>query len=147
MSRYFFLQGFYYQHQKFLSLAYGLQGQQVVIEPGLLRSMYAGVIWTPDPKDNENLLGVTQDELGLAELRNITLSETEFSFNKYYEKWKLIPNAYIRYVFTEREKNTWVGVFTFWDGRATPGASRCILTEVDKALFDEDVSQLTGGLV
>ena len=147
-AKYLLIQGFFYQHQEWLGTAFkGDEGLTAVIKEGLIPFMYAGSIWHTGHEEAGELVGAMQDDFGHSELHDIVLTETELSFSKHYEKYKILKeiilvDASIRYNFKKGARNTWVGTYEFPPSSQVPrGGTRCVLTELDFSLVKRDIAK------
>lgn len=121
------IQGVFFQNGNWRDLEEG----QAVVVTAMIRSMYAGA-FGPDPDNPEKLVGRMFDEYGEAELSNIVLTETIFSFTKKYRR----RTDLIYYSFIKREDGIWFGGF---EGDAVePGESHCVLQKVSEGFFVPD---------
>ena len=125
----YFLQGFFFQEQQWLDIAFrNVDGAVAVVREGLGRFMFAGII-SPRPEQPEMLVGEMNDHFGKSVLVAITIAEETFTFTKCYANRR----DHITYTFTRREK-FWVGTYA---GHLTGmGRSRCILTPAPAELFE-----------
>jgi len=145
MSRYFLIQGFFYQNQEWFDNVYVPgEGLTAVVKEGLIPFMFSGAIWHLGHDEINDLVGALRDDFGPSELRDIAVSDSEISFSKYYEKYKILgPDKFVRYTLKKGEQNTWVGTYSFpTDPKMEGGAARCILTELDFSLIQRDIAKV-----
>lgn len=125
------IQGFFFQHQAFFQIVQRAEsegGAGVIIQPGLMRCIFSGVI-SQDPRNAlGGLLGEMTDYFGESILSDIRLTENCFTFQKKYNDR---PDS-IQYIF-RKEKSFWTGE---WQGLAVgKGKAVCITTKVPESFF------------
>ncbi len=124
------IQGFFFQNQHWLSIAHRSEvegGVGVVINEGLCRCMYSGVIF-PNPHNEQELIGEMFDHFGESELFDVKITQEEAQFAKKYDN----RNDIIYYKF-RREGELWVGGYS---GSATgSGGAKCTIVEAPDSLF------------
>lgn len=127
------IQGVFFQQNQWLDLAERPRfGTCVVINKGVCRFVYAGVIWRDNAKALGPLVGSITDHFGESELSNVSVTEQGIEFVKRYLKRR----DTIRYVFSKKDGNTWAGE---WSGDAVgSGISRCVVTEVPDEFFSPE---------
>lgn len=124
------IQGFFFQIQHWLGIAHRSEaegGVGVVINEGLCRYMYSGVIF-PNPHNEHELIGEMFDHFGESKLFDVKITEEEVSFAKKYDNRSDI----IYYKFW-REGELWIGEYS---GSATgKGGAKCTIVEAPDSLF------------
>lgn len=126
--RLYLIQGFFFQRRGLVGIRHTIEGAIAVIQQGLVRDQFAGVLF-PSDQDPEEYNGLMSDRIGESELSDVVITEDEFSFTKKYT----FRDDPIRYTF-HNEGDIWVGTYT---GPAVgSGTANCILTKVSKDLFD-----------
>lgn len=135
----FLVQGCFFQNQEWIGTRMvPVEGMVAVIERGLLYDFFAGIVHV-DPRMPGRLTGILQDHYGFSTLSDIALSSSQFSFLKRYEGRQYD----IRYSFSVKDGNTWVGHYEA--ERVGRGVCRCILTEVEDSFYDpEPIMKLLG---
>ncbi len=124
------IQGFFFQNQNWLSIAHRSEvegGVGVVINEGLCRFMYSGVIF-PDPCNEQELIGEMFDHFGESKLFDVKITQVEVEFAKKYDNRKDI----IYYKF-RREDELWVG--EYYGLTTGKGGAKCTIVEAPDSLF------------
>ena len=102
--------------------------------------VFAGRIWK---EPDGHLVGDMIDRLGQSDLYDIEMFDTEFRFAKRYRNRRYPdssglsdPHYHLRKSETD---NTWTGEYDIPVILNAAGPVRCILTEIDDALFESDL--------
>jgi len=94
-----------------------------VVEEGLVWDLFSGII-RQDPRHPNLLVGGMIDHYGESALREIILEAQEVSFSKKYARREDL----IRYRFTVKEENIWIGEYT--GPKVGSGTAYCTVAEV-----------------
>ena len=123
----YLVQGLYFQRRQLLGLGmHPTMGEVATLYPGVIRDMFAGVVWWDDIADEWQ--GSLQDPAGYSNLTDIQRDTEMFSFDKHYER----RNDVIHYEFA-LVGDPWIGTY---EGPAVgSGYANCILTPVPKEMF------------
>lgn len=125
----FAIQGFYFQEQSWLAVAFrSVEGAVPVIQSGTIQTFFSGVIYPRKPKVHESQCGFMQDAAGHSSLHLVHLTANRLYFVKSY----IYRDDSIEYTFGKKDG--------YWDGKyygdaVGEGFARCTLTELPPALF------------
>lgn len=123
----YMVQGFFFQEGESLGIAMKpIEGAVAVIRRGMARSMFSGLIWQDDFLDE--LTGEMSDPFGSSALEDVTLTDSEFTFVKKYER--RTDSIFYRF---HPEGDFWVGKYT--GERVGRGNANCILTPVSMQML------------
>jgi hypothetical protein len=100
--------------------------------------MYAGALWKPN---GPRFVGAVRDDIGYAVMQEIELTDSQLTFTKYYEKYGDRPDRAIHYDLKREEGTMWSGRW-FWPDDQGDGLTRCVITEVDDQLFEDDLARM-----
>ncbi|MFA5358529.1 MAG: hypothetical protein WC310_01750 [Patescibacteria group bacterium] len=126
----YLIQGFFFQDQERLGLAMSSEakGAVAVVNSGLCRFMYAGVIYPAENETANEYVGQMFDHFGDAALSDIKLSADQLEFVKKYNH----RNDLIDYIFLKRN-GIWVGSYS--GSVVGQGSAKCVITEVPQDFF------------
>ena len=120
---YYLIQGFFFQNTVMLDPDRDLF-INTMVRLGLLRIMFSGVLG-PASETNSEIIGVTNDVYGEAELDQMKITDKTLSFRKKYTRKHGLT---IHYTFSKQRDGSWSGD---WTGPATgSGTARCILVSI-----------------
>lgn len=131
----YLIQGFFFQDNRWLDLAYVNFNPILVTRGALIRSLYYGA-FGPNPENGEELVGVTKDEYGEAELSDIKISENQLSFTKKYNH----RDDLIFYAFQKQPNGTWEGKYQ--GDKVGEGETHCVLTQVTEDFFTPKLDEV-----
>ena len=141
----YLVQGFFVQQRAGLTLGFGFDpeiqdsGPHVMVRSVIMPYMFAGAFWKSKGVVDE-WRGAMADVVGESQITDIWIDTTTMRFAKTYEKYRDQPNPSISYTFEKDvATNTWAGRWVFQKHPDLFGTARCILTEVDEALFQSDI--------
>jgi hypothetical protein len=122
------VQGFFFQERQHLGIGYRPgDGAIAVVSQALMRDMFSGV-FGPAADFRQGWVGWMMDPAGSSTLSNVSLSDTEFRFDKRYDH----RDFDIHYEF-RREGDLWIG--QYYSDAVGSGAANCIVTPVSERVF------------
>ena len=130
---YWLIQGIFFQNQSWLGVrCVPIEGDIVVIERGLIQTLFSGVIGPDTRSSVPTLMGEMLDPIGMSLLTDVWVSDTEVRFTKNYRKRGDI--GAILYTFSHKEGSVFVGNYEGLN--VGNGIARCVLTPVEPTFFD-----------
>jgi len=126
----YLIQGFFFQHQGWLGLGMSSEGEGVVtvINSGLCRFMYSGVIYPDKHNALGGFAGQMSDHFGDSQLSKVVVLPEEVRFVKKYDR----RDDLIDYKFS-KQNGLWVGKYS--GPVVGQGGAKCVITEVTEDLF------------
>lgn len=126
----YLIQGFFFQHQEWLGLGMSSEGEDVVVvvNSGLCRFMYSGVIYPDEHNVLGEFAGQMSDHFGDSLLSQVVVLSEEVRFVKKYNS----RDDLIDYNFT-KQNGLWVGGYS--GPVVGQGGAKCVITEISEDLF------------
>src|SRR3989344_897816 len=125
----YLIQGFFFSESLYPGVGYDESGARVFLQGVTLRSMFSGMIGTPEQNDSVTLVGRMTDHYGESILTCVQLETDSFCFTKLYEHRK----DSIQYQLKKCTGGVWEGIYR---GKATgSGRARCIITPVHESFL------------